>query len=220
MTKEQLVALRLYTSHSFPAINNPLRMRHQPYPLPAIVMCMSSGLKRLDALDATSDQATAKIEFFRGFTDIQVTDDFKRRGGTEFAPMSTTTDFKVACGYAVRKGKTNGALLMKIVTENNKQRGKDMRCFSMFPGEAEALFPPLTFMQPTQPYQTASPVNTKLSLARQSFCQLRVLQHRAQISAMPNWFEIVFPRFHYPSHSFCEYVLRASSHVLRVLLST
>ena len=189
MTKEQLVALRLYTSHSFPAINNPLRMRHQPYPLPAIVMCMSSGLKRLDALDATSDQATAKIEFFRGFTDIQVTDDFKRRGGTEFAP-------------------------------NNKQRGKDMRCFSMFPGEAEALFPPLTFMQPTQPYQTASPVNTKLSLARQSFCQLRVLQHRAQISAMPNWFEIVFPRFHYPSHSFCEYVLRASSHVLRVLLST
>ena len=63
--------------------------------------------------------------------------------------MSTTRDYRVACGYAVRKGKTDGALLMKIVTTNNLQRGADLSFLSMFPGEAETLFPPLTFVQPT-----------------------------------------------------------------------
>ena len=112
-------------------------------------MGITSGLKQLRALDAESDKATAVIELFRGFTDMQVTEDFMRSGGTELAPMSTTTDLDVACGYALRKGKTNGALLMKIVTSNNLQRGADLTFVSMFPGESETLFPPLTFMQPT-----------------------------------------------------------------------
>ena len=38
---------------------------------------------------------------------------------------------------------------MKIVTSNNLQRGADLTFVSMFPGESETLFPPLTFMQPT-----------------------------------------------------------------------
>ena len=121
-----------------------------PHPLPALVMCISDGLKALRALDPESDQATSIIEYYRGFTDMQVTEEFRGTGGTELAPMSTTTDVEVACGYAVRKGKTDGALLMKIVTENNLQRGADLRFLSMFPGEAETLFPPLTFMQPTE----------------------------------------------------------------------
>ena len=53
------------------------------------------------------------------------------------------------CGYAVRHGKKDGALLMKIVTENNLQRGADLAFLSMFPDEAVTLFPPLTFMKPT-----------------------------------------------------------------------
>ena len=131
------------------AINAALRLHHQPHPLPSTVMGITSGLKQLRALDAESDKATAVIELFRGFTDMQVTEDFMRSGGTELAPMSTTTDLDVACGYALRKGKTNGALLMKIVTSNNLQRGADLTFVSMFPGESETLFPPLTFMQPT-----------------------------------------------------------------------
>ena len=120
-----------------------------PHPLPALVMCISDGLKALRALDPESDQATSIIEFYRGFTDMQVTEEFRNKGGTEYAPMSTTTDVEVACGYAVRKGKTDGALLMKIVTENNLQRGADLTFLSMYPGEQEILYPPLTFMQPT-----------------------------------------------------------------------
>ena len=112
-------------------------------------MCVNDGLRSLRGNNADSDDATAIIEFFRGFTDMQVTQDFKDRGGTELAPMSTNKDLSVACGYAVRKGQTNGALLMKIVTSNNLQRGADLTFLSMFPGEAETLFPPLTFVQPT-----------------------------------------------------------------------
>ena len=143
------MALRFYTSHSFTAINRALRAHFQPHPLPATVMCINDGLKALRALDAESDEATTEIYFYRGFTDMKVTEEFKAKGGTEFAPMSTTTDYSVACGYAVRKGTTDGALLMKIVTENNLQRGADLTFLSMFPGEAETLFPPLTFMQCT-----------------------------------------------------------------------
>ena len=38
---------------------------------------------------------------------------------------------------------------MKIVTSNNLQRGADLTFLSMFPSEAETLYPPLTFVQPT-----------------------------------------------------------------------
>jgi hypothetical protein len=67
--------------------------------------------------------------------------------------MSTTTDVKVAVGYAIRKSRTAGALLMCIVTTNNLERGMDLSWSSMFPGEAERLLPPLTFMNPPQKIQ-------------------------------------------------------------------
>ena len=146
----QLVTLRLYTSHSFPAINLPLRKQKQPHPLPAIVLCISDGIKQLARLlDPTTPDTVKLIEYYRGFRDMQVTDKFKQAGGTELAPMSTTTDFLVACGYAVRMGKKDSSLLMKMVTQNNLQRGANLKCLSMFPDEDETLFPPLTFMQPT-----------------------------------------------------------------------
>ena len=105
--------------------------------------------RTLRALDAESEKAIAVIELYRGFNDTQVTDEFKKLGGSQAAPMSTSTDLLVSCGYAVRMGETNGGLLMKIITKNNLQRGADLTFLSMFPGEAETLFPPLTFVQPT-----------------------------------------------------------------------
>jgi len=154
LSEAQLVALRFYTSHSFGAINVALRQAtsdegRKQHPLPATVMCIDNGIKNLCKIDAESDQATNVIEFFRGFTDTQAGPEFLKNGGSQTAPMSTTKDYRIACGYAVRKGKTNGSLLMKIVTTNNLQRGGDLSFLSMFPGEAETLFPPLTFVQPT-----------------------------------------------------------------------
>jgi len=149
LSEAMVVALRFYTSHSFHAINEALRANHKPHPLPATVMCINEGIRTLRALDAESEKAIAVIELYRGFNDTQVTDEFKKLGGSQAAPMSTSTDLLVSCGYAVRMGETNGGLLMKIITKNNLQRGADLTFLSMFPGEAETLFPPLTFVQPT-----------------------------------------------------------------------
>ena len=64
--------------------------------------------------------------------------------------MSTTTDIGVALQYAVKKD-SRSALLFRFVTRNNLERGADVQWLSMFPGEAETLFPPLTFLQRTRP---------------------------------------------------------------------
>ena len=91
LSEAYVLGLRFYTSHAFHAINRALRARHIPHPLPAIVMCINEGLKALRTLDADSDEATSVIEFYRGFTDTTVTDEFKEKGGSEFCPYSLQT---------------------------------------------------------------------------------------------------------------------------------
>jgi hypothetical protein len=59
--------------------------------------------------------------------------------------MSTTTDIKTALAYSVSKE----SLIFKVVTRNNLQRGADLQWVSAFPNEAEILFPPLTYLQPS-----------------------------------------------------------------------
>ena len=168
MTREILAALRFYTSHSFTAINQPLRDpdRTTQHPLPGITMNIQNGIRLLRSLDAEGALATQKLILWRGFTDMKVSKVFRAKGGTEFAPMSTTTMPDVAVGYAIRKGTTNGALLMKLKTNNNLQRGADLTWLSVFPGEAETLYPPLTFMQmePTGSEQVIEHKGIKLTV--------------------------------------------------------
>ena len=45
---------------------------------------------------------------------------------------------------------TRSLLLFRFVTRNNLERGADVQWLSMFPGESETLFPPLTFLQRTR----------------------------------------------------------------------
>ena len=159
MPKEQLVALRFYTSHSYVAINNWMRMQCQDcdenfeaaeqHPLSAIVTLCSDGIQTLCSLNAEKKEATTEKIFYRGMKDLQLSEAFLESGGTEYGLMSSTTDVKIAVGYAVRKGESGTSLLLKIVTRNNLQRGADLSFLSMFPGESETLFPPLTFLQPT-----------------------------------------------------------------------
>ena len=102
-----------------------------------------------DDFDANNAAAWSEEILWRGFTDTEVTKMFKERGGTEYAPMSTSKKADVAVGYAIRKGVKNGALLMRLKTKNSLERGAELTWLSVFPGEAETLYPPLTFMQPT-----------------------------------------------------------------------
>jgi hypothetical protein len=59
--------------------------------------------------------------------------------------MSTTTDIETAVSYSISRE----SLIFKITTENQLQRGADLQWVSAFPGEAEILYPPLTYLQPT-----------------------------------------------------------------------
>ena len=70
---------------------------------------------------------------------------FGRKGGTELAPMSTTTDLQVAAKYA----RSGTSLLFKITLDNFMQYGAELKWLSAFPNEEEVLYPPLTYLQPT-----------------------------------------------------------------------
>ena len=72
-------------------------------------------------------------------------------GGTDVAPMSVTTDIGIAMKYCISPAmETRSLLLCRFVTRNNLERGADVQWLSMFPGESETLFPPLTFIQRTR----------------------------------------------------------------------
>ncbi len=69
---------------------------------------------------------------------------------TQLAPMSTTTDISTAISYSI----SQQSLIFKILTKNRLQRGADLSFLSAAPTEAEVLFPPLTYLQPTGRTQT------------------------------------------------------------------
>jgi serine/threonine protein kinase len=143
LTEAELAALRFYTSHSFNALNIAMRDsgRQGPHPLPGIMMNMQRGLKKLRALGSNDASSKQTVVLWRGMSYMQLTQQFNAEGGTELAPMSTTTDVSVAISYAVKKD-TRSALLFRFVTRNNLERGADVQWLSMFPGESETLFPP------------------------------------------------------------------------------
>ena len=70
--------------------------------------------------------------------------------------MSTTTDLGIAITYSTGKDDdaattptSKQSLIFKIITDNKLQRGADLQWLSAFPAEAEVLYPPLTYLQPT-----------------------------------------------------------------------
>jgi hypothetical protein len=125
MKKSEASSLRFYSSPSFPAVTIPLRdpARKTKHPLAAITYCIFTGIKKQLTLGAKDKKAVAELILYRGFSDLQISSNFQESGGSEYAPMSTSTDPAVAVGYAVRKSQTDGALLMRIVTKNNLERG-------------------------------------------------------------------------------------------------
>jgi hypothetical protein len=130
-----------------------------PHPLPVTVALIRDALSKLRAVEAdgggyngadtTLLAAIApahlrRIHLYRGLKDVFPPADFMEKGGTELAPMSTTSNLAVAMQYSCSQ---EHAVLMRLVTDFN--RGPDISFLSAFPTEAEFLFPPLTYLQPT-----------------------------------------------------------------------
>jgi len=140
----------------------------EPHPLPVTVVLIRDALGKLRAVEAENAEARAtafgaerslptphaenegshmrRVYLYRGMKDVAPPADFMTRGGTELAPMSTTSELSVAMAYCASQ---RSAVLMRLVTDNFFNRGPDISFLSAFPAEAEFLFPPLTYLQPT-----------------------------------------------------------------------
>ena len=105
----------------------------------------------LQTPDAVVRQETTKMDLnegltlWRGMRNTKVTDAFAKFGGTELSLMSTTTDSSVAVRYSL----SPFSLLFKIKAVDFMSMGADLKWLSAFPGEAEFLYPPLTYLKPT-----------------------------------------------------------------------
>ena len=148
------------TTAAYWRINNPLRDRkryaeRRSHPLPATVYYIQDGIKKLRAaiVEANnseskhgSKQSGSSTVLWRGMKNVKVGDRFKNEGGTELAPMSTTSDLNIAIEYGTC---STGSLIFKIQVPDALASGADLEWLSAFPTEAEVLYPPLTFLRPT-----------------------------------------------------------------------
>ena len=117
-----------------------------PHPLPLTTSLIADAVPKLRAVEADQESACAQVSLYRGIANAEARAEFLKRGGTEVAPMSTTSDVRVAMQYALKD--STSSLLIRLDTKSAMQRGADIRFLSAFPGEKEYLLPPLTYLQP------------------------------------------------------------------------
>lgn len=123
----------------------------EKHPLPMTVYHLESAIKKLRQVKAKADaEGFAKERvLWRGMqnrtVDIAY---FKKYGGTELAPMSTTSDEEVARKYAA----SNVPLVFRYDVVGLRA-GVEIQWCSLYPKEAEFLYPPLTFMSYKRHYE-------------------------------------------------------------------
>jgi len=143
---EHIAGLRLYSSQAYDCINLPLRKHFRPHPFAATALFISDALKKLRVVRA---KTRGKQILWRGLKDVCLSDEFKDSGGTEMACMSTTGSTSIAAGYAL-KTINQEPMIFRIVSDNFMSCGADISWLSVYPNEAEVLFPPLTYLQVTK----------------------------------------------------------------------
>jgi hypothetical protein len=154
LTRAHVLALRLYTSNSYPRLNDPLRncVTGKPHPFAATVWYVAGALKLLRGRRA--DSGIQVRTFWRGLDNMGATKEFFEKGGTEMACMSTTEDEDVARKFAKVRGFVEAGderpnpLLLKVEATSLMDCGADISWLSMYPEEKEVLFPPLTYLKP------------------------------------------------------------------------
>jgi hypothetical protein len=145
LERYHVLALRLYTTDTHKKINDPLRSNppQRPHPFAATTYFISEGIKMLRAVAASLKDAHTEQIFWRGMKDVDLTIEFGKNGGTEFACMSTSASIAVAVKFAASKC----PLILKYETKDFMNRGADISFLSVHPTEKEALYPPLTYLR-------------------------------------------------------------------------
>ena len=113
------------TTVAYKYLNSPLRdqgayyHRGKPHPLPRTIAYIDQGIRKLRAayaLMVTRKEVEPAGALWRGIKNLEMSDKFMadRTGGTELAPMSTSTSIGVATRYAL----SGQSLLFKIKLDN------------------------------------------------------------------------------------------------------
>lgn len=141
-----VLALRMYTTPMYTSVNNPLRTDPptKPHPFAVTTYYISEGIKLLRSVAGGLPGAHQPQDFWRGMKDLTISDAFFASGGTEFACMSTSLSQEVAIDFAL----SSSPMILKLETKDFMSRGADISFLSVYPGESETLFPPLTFLRP------------------------------------------------------------------------
>ena len=93
-----------------------------------------------------------KRDLYRGMSNVELQSEFLRIGGTELAPMSTTSDLKIAIEYGGGLSSTGShSVLLRVRTTGFMNFGAQLKWLSAFPFEEELLYPPITFLKPLRP---------------------------------------------------------------------
>ncbi len=154
LTVAEVAGLRFYSTHLYRFMNIPLRdderyLQDKACPLPVTTYFAVQGIKKLRALKVGRP---FPITLWRGMRNRTIAENFRSDGGTELAFMSTTSSLEVAVRYSLSRE----ALLLRITVPDFMAVGADLRWLSAFPGEAEVLYPPLTYLKPTGRRQEVS----------------------------------------------------------------
>jgi hypothetical protein len=93
--------------------------------MPLTIAYISEGIKKLRAVHAAQSHS-GTTALWRGMKNLRVSEEFMsmRRGGTELAPMSTTSNLAVAAHYGV----SGGSLVLKLNVDNFMQFGVSASC--------------------------------------------------------------------------------------------
>ena len=147
-----MAACRIYSTAAFALINGPLRDqgRSEAHPLPITVSFLAAAIGKLRVVGA--HESRTAIDLWRGMRDMSVPDSFRQHGGTELAPMSTTSDLAVALRYS----RSERALIFKLRSDSFMNRGASIAFLSAFAAEQEVIYPPLTFINPTGREETVT----------------------------------------------------------------
>jgi hypothetical protein len=104
-------------------------------------------LKKLRAVNATNTRVQKEEVFWRGMKNLELTEEFMTLGITELGCMSTSTSMDTVAGYA----KSEQPLIFRLVSEDFMSCGIDIGIIigwlSVYPSEAEVLYPPLTYLK-------------------------------------------------------------------------
>lgn len=146
LERYHVLALRLYTTSSYARVNDPLRTSPptRPHPFAATTYFIYEGIKKLRHVEAKTEHAQVPRDLWRGVHGLNLTPEFMKEGGSEYACMSTSASMQVAANFA-KQG--SNPMIFKYSTTNCIERGADVSFLSVYKMEEEVLFPPLTFLR-------------------------------------------------------------------------